>query len=129
MNSRNTNQKKIILETLIEAKTHPTIDELYKLISEKKVSIGRATLYRNLKKFIEENKIKVIKTKKGLIRYDYNSNHIHYECLNCEEIFDIYDDEFINLLNSRKWNENKKIIDYNFTIYGYCDDCNKKLND
>ena len=129
MNSRNTNQKKIILETLVETKTHPTISELYKLILEKNSSIGKATLYRNIKKFIKENKIKVIKTKKGIVRYDYSSKHIHYECLSCGNIFDIYDDEFLTILNSRKWIENKNIIDFNFIIYGYCDDCNKKLNE
>ena len=52
MNSRNTNQKKIILETLVETKTHPTISELYKLILEKKISISRITLYLIIKKFI-----------------------------------------------------------------------------
>lgn len=127
MNSRNTNQKKIILDTLSSLKTHPTIYELHEKVKEIDSNIGVATVYRNIKKFVADGKAFVVKTQNGTDRYDYYGNHIHFECLNCGKLIDLYDDKFINLLKEKAYDNNLKFLNCNVMINGYCKNCQKDI--
>jgi len=125
--SRNTKQKELILNVLKNMKTHPTIYELYSEITKIDNTIGQATIYRNIKKFVEEQIIYVIKTRNGIDRYDYYNKHIHFECLGCNKIYDIYDNEVFNVLEKRYINDNIQILNYNITLDGYCNKCQNTL--
>lgn len=125
MKSRNTKQKELILEVLKNTKTHPSIYELTAMISSKDSTIGQATIYRNIKKFVNDGNIYVVKTKSGINRYDYYNNHIHFECLNCGTIYDIYDEEIINIIYKKYKNSDLTIKNYNITLDGYCKKCQK----
>lgn len=127
MKSRNTKQKELILEVLKNTKTHPTIYELTNMISSKDSTIGQATIYRNIKKFVKDGVIYVVKTQNGLDRYDYYNNHIHFECLNCGSISDIYDEKIFALLHKKFQNKNLNIQTYNINLDGYCKTCEKIL--
>lgn len=92
MNTRNTKQKEIILETLCELSTHPTILELYHAVHLRDASIGQATIYRNISKLIEEGKVRKILSNDGVFHYDGNcTNHSHFVCRVCHRLFDLYD--------------------------------------
>ena len=54
MNTRNTKQKEIILNTLRQMHSHPTIMDLYEQVQKVDSSIGHATVYRNVSKLVEE---------------------------------------------------------------------------
>lgn len=124
MNYRNTRQKSIILEVIHDSRNHPTIAEICKTVQEIDSSIGQATIYRNVKKLLENGKISQLKTKRGIDRYDYYQNHIHLECLKCGKVFDIIDDK---LLKSLLYQLSKKgnMKDYHLMLEGYCDTCSK----
>lgn len=123
MNSRNTTQKKIILDTLSSLRTHPTINELHEKVKECDSSIGIATVYRNIKKFVNDGIVFVVKTQNGMDRYDFYSNHAHFECLNCEKIIDLYNDNLIDSIHEITNDNNLKFINCNLTITGYCNEC------
>ena len=101
MKSRNTKQKELILETIKENRIHPTINEIYKMVKLKDSTIGQATVYRNVKKFVEEKKIHIIKSKLGIDRYDYFNDHLHFECLKCGKVIDIFDDTIFQVLKEK----------------------------
>ncbi len=125
MNNRKTKQKEIILEVIKNNRTHPTISEICKLVTNIDSTIGQATVYRNVKKFVEDGKVHVVKTKSGIDRFDYYNDHIHFECLNCKEVFDIFDEELFILLKDKFHSTDRTVINYNLSIDGYCENCSK----
>ena len=125
MNSRNTNQKKIILDTLSSLKNHPTIYELHDKIKEIDSNIGVATVYRNIKKFVGDGTVFVVKTQNGTDRYDYYGNHAHFECIRCRKIIDLYDDEFEEKIKMKTSDNDLEFVNFNIMINGYCQECQK----
>lgn len=125
MKERNTKQKEIILDVLKNNNIHPTIYEICDLVKKIDSSIGQATVYRNIKKFVSDGILYVIKTKSGIDRYDYYNGRAHFECLKCGSIADIYDDKLFEYIDNSLKNKGINIINYNLLIDGYCDKCNK----
>ena len=123
---RNTRQKNIILEVIKNNRIHPTIYEICKLVQDIDPTIGQATIYRNVKKFVEDGKIYIVKTRNGVDRYDYYNKHIHFECLNCGKIIDIKDDELFLELEKKLSERKEKIVDYKVSLDGYCEKCRGK---
>lgn len=124
MNYRNTRQKYIILKVIKENRCHPTIAEICQSVQKLDSSIGQATVYRNVKKFLKDGKITQIKTKNGIDRYDYYPHSAHFECLACGRIFDISDDELLENI-SFQISGKDNIIGYRLMLEGYCQDCEK----
>ena len=54
MERRNTIQKDLVLKTVQELKRHLTADEVYEFIKKEHPTIGRGTVYRNLKAKIRD---------------------------------------------------------------------------
>lgn len=125
MDYRNTRQKYVVLKVIKDNKNHPTIAEICEEVKRIDSSIGQATVYRNVKKFVEEKRIYQIKTKSGVDRYDYYTNHIHFECLHCGRIIDVEDDGFLENLTLRFNNKIKNIENYNLMLEGTCEDCSR----
>ena len=125
-------QRDLIYDSLKRRDDHPTAEILYYSVKNEMPSIGMATVYRNLEQLCKMGKIKKISSELGgADRYDANlAPHIHFECVRCHEIFEIY-------LND---NQSKK-IDYeiqrlpenidaefrssNIHLTGYCSKCKK----
>jgi len=129
MKERNTKQKELILSVIRNNHTHPTIYEICDLVKMIDPSIGQATIYRNVKKFVETKKIYVVKTNDGVDRYDYYNNHVHFECLKCHKIVDIIDEDLFDNLNKRYLGRKEKILDYKVSLNGYCEDCIRGNNE
>jgi len=123
MDQRNTRQKYVVLKIIRDSKDHPTIAEICERVQKIDSSIGQATVYRNVKRFLDEGKIYQIKTKSGIDRYDYYTDHIHFECLNCGNIVDIMDSEMLDFIKSRYQDRVEDISNYNLMIEGFCEKC------
>lgn len=129
MECRNTRQKAVILKVIKENKNHPTIADICKSVQRIDPDIGQATVYRNVKKFVEDGKIFQLKTKSGVDHYDYYKDHIHFECLNCGKIIDIVDDDLLKALKIRFENRNEDIKNYNLMLEGTCQECRGSKNE
>ncbi len=127
---RITNQKQIILDYIQSVKTHPTAEEVYIAVRKKLPRISLGTVYRNLEKFAKNGIILEIKGE--IKRFDGDiSEHQHFICNQCENVFDIFEDKTIlnkNIL--KKIDKIGKAKKYDFYIYGICKKCqkNNKLN-
>ena len=130
---RYSKQRELILNVLKERNDHPTAEMLYNEIIKIMPTIGIATVYRNLAALYESGQILKIETKQGESdRFDGNiMPHIHFQCLECNEIQDIFlnnDDnnklndklkEFANIINAEV--TSSKII-----LNGKCEKCKNK---
>lgn len=121
-------QREVILETIKEAKTHPTAEELYNIVKTKYPSISRSTVYRNINILVESNIIRRIKIKIGADRFDFIAKkHYHAICEKCGKVFDfIYDFERDNLEKTVKNQTGIMVNTDSITIYGICDKCKSK---
>jgi len=90
---RQTVQRQLILEGLRELNIHATAEQVFEYVNEHAPSIGKATVYRNLRQMSEDGEILSIGTLTGSMHYDHNC-HLHYHCIceNCLRIFDVEGD-------------------------------------
>ena len=126
---RYSKQRELILNVLKERKDHPTAEMLYNDIIKIMPTIGIATVYRNLAALYESGQILKIETKQGESdRFDGNlMPHLHFQCLECNEIQDIFLDEcdneklkeFANIINA-------KVTSSKILLKGKCEKCKNK---
>lgn len=127
MGRRNTKQKRLILETLMEDRCHPTMQELYQKVLKKDDKIGQATVYRNVNQLVEEKKIRRLFLPNDNVRYDvFCENHYHFACKNCGNFFDLYDEHYSELIQSIEKENQVEILDSNFIFTGICKACLEK---
>ena len=90
MNQRNTLQRKIVLDTLMRLKNHPTIEELYAEIQRDYPAISKTTIYRNLRVLAKNGQVRQVSLPDGLERYEGQLNpHYHFQCTVCSGIYDV----------------------------------------
>lgn len=90
-------------------------------VVEKFPEIDRATIYRNLSRFVELGILREVNVRKGISSYEINTDHHqHFICSNCEKIVPVEVD--VSIL--------KKIIpagvkleDFELNLKGKCEDC------
>jgi len=89
LQTRNTQQRQLVLDMMKENFTHPTADEIYTKIRRKAPKISRGTVYRNLNLLSEQGMIQRLTTPAGPDHYDCNTNgHYHFLCRKCDRVFD-----------------------------------------
>lgn len=129
MKERMTKQKKIILETLENDMTHPTVQELYQKIKQKDSRIGQATVYRNVNRLVEEGKVLKLSLGNGIDHYDGHTHlHYHFYCSCCQKIYDLEKED--DYISKRKLEEKYEIkINQEKIIFeGICKGClNEKI--
>ena len=83
---RATPQRRAVVEALAEC-DHPTAEELYRLLTSKKV--GLATVYRTLRLLGHLGLVRQVRLMDGCVRYELvGSAHCHFVCLSCGRVFD-----------------------------------------
>jgi len=116
---RITCQKEIILNYLKGVKIHPSAEKVFSSVRKKLPRISQATVYRILKNFKEEGKIKEIPSQ--VSHYDADlSPHAHFICDKCNKIFDIFEE--CNLLKLKKTKVGR-IKSHQIYFYGQCKNC------
>ncbi len=125
--------KQIVLETVLNSKTHLNAKEIYEKAREK--HIGLATVYRALKVFNELGIVKEINID-GTNYYEMKifsgkPLHIHFKCYKCNSIIDI-DSQSVNFdylkLNQKIAEDNNlEIYDSNIMFIGLCSKCREEL--
>ncbi len=130
---RNTMQKELTLEAVSSYMGHPSVDDIYKIISEKHSTISKATVYRNLAMLADEGRIGRISSCDGRgVRYDKDVKpHAHAICLHCGAVIDIMDDSLMQEIREKS----KKAEAIGFAVQnqelifeGICSGCKEKEN-
>lgn len=124
--TRLTNQKKMILNYLLNTEIHPNAEEVFLAVRAILPQISFATVYRNLNNLIEEGHIAALDFEKGPTRYDAKKNSCHFICTNCKSIINVdsIDTKKINKKTSKDLGiEIKKNT---FYFFGICSDCKEK---
>ena len=127
-NRRITKQRQVILEELRKLHTHPSADEIYKVVRRRLPRISLGTVYRNLEVLVEMGEIQKLELSGSIKRYDWDTNkHYHIRCVRCDRV----DDAPIAPLNQLEDELYEatvfEIIGHNLEFTGLCPECSKKF--
>lgn len=87
---RNTIQKQLVLGAVRKTRTHPTAEEIYRIIEKEHPTISKATVYRNLAQLAGQGEILRVTHLNAADRFDFNTEpHYHFRCLACGRVFDV----------------------------------------
>jgi Fur family peroxide stress response transcriptional regulator len=88
---RMTPQRDVLLRALAHSRTHPTADELCRIVRRELPSVSHATVYRNLQELVKAGLISPLERAGAAVRYDANpDDHHHFICTRCGAVSDIY---------------------------------------
>ena len=117
---RLTDQRKIIAQTMAEAKDHPDVDELHKRVTKLDKKISIATVYRTVKLFEESGILAKHEFKGGKARYEElnEGHHDHLIDVKTGEIIEFVDEEIEKLQKKVAEKYGYKLVDHKLELYG-----------
>ncbi|MBU8933922.1 MAG: transcriptional repressor [candidate division Zixibacteria bacterium] len=124
MLQRNTVQRQVILEELRKLTSHPTAQEMYRLVQKRLPDISLGTVYRNLDLLSRAGLIVKLRLASREVRFDGDiEQHHHVRCKNCGRVGDIMStngravDEILPEI------EGWEIVGKRTEFVGICPDC------
>lgn len=121
---RMTPQRRILLEELRHAKTHPTADELYARVRERLPHISLATVYRNLDLMARHGLIRKLDMVGSQSRYDGMIDlHYHVRCVHCGCVEDVHASEDLVNLQKLEAPSGFRMLGHRLEFTGECPRC------
>lgn len=113
-----------ILEYLMKHRTHPTVDDIYKGLSDEIPTLSKTTVYNTLKVLVDKKIVSLVTTEEDETRYDYSEEkHLHFKCKQCGEIYDIFHQCEILKKNEI---DGHLIDEHHIYFRGICRECKNK---
>ena len=125
---RITETRKAILSYMIEARHHPSAEQIYKDLKPDYPHMSLATVYNNLKVLIEEGFVNEIKLSHDNTSYfDFmGHHHLHIACERCGRITDFVDVDIPHIKKEAEEQTDYKVTRTQLLMYGICSDCQKR---
>ena len=124
-----TNQRKVILEQVYKNHSHFDIEEIVQQLSNYKIRVSRATIYRTLAHLEECKLIRKIDLGHGHAHYEHTIGHQHHEHLYCEQcgkIIEFDDQKIENSINDLCSQFKFTLQHHTLQIFGICNACSPK---
>ena len=84
-----TQQRLAVYEYLIEHRTHPTADTVYRALVKEQPSLSRTTVYNTMRALAKAGLIRVVTIDAEEQHFDAGvEDHGHFRCSACGELFD-----------------------------------------
>jgi len=88
--TRETQQRRVVLEALKSTKSHPTADWVFERVRSRLPKISLGTVYRNLSVLRDEGRIREVNGVDRRTRYDADMRpHAHFVCSSCGQVRDV----------------------------------------
>ena len=120
-----TTRQKTAIQAAIESAQRPlSAQEILEQASLQVTQLGIATVYRNLKSLVLEEKVHVVTLPGENPRYESNTaanHHHHFQCTTCQRVFDVHDCPG----DLKRMAPQGFVVErHELTLYGRCADCN-----
>jgi Fur family ferric uptake transcriptional regulator len=126
---RMTKQRQVILEEIRKVNTHPTADEVYRMVRLRLPHISLGTVYRNLEILFESGLIQKIGPLSSQMRYDgVPENHYHIRCNHCGKVEDVMVKSIGNIDAHVRDITDFNVTGHKLEFTGVCPDCKRKQN-
>ena len=121
---KRTPQRLAILEHLDGNKSHPSADEIFRVVAKKNPSMSFATVYNTLNTLVETGAVRELTIDPDRKRYDPDTSaHHHLICLDCRKIVDIPGDVAVEV--PRGVTKDFTVTGNHIEFYGVCAPCRK----
>ena len=125
---RMTVQRRVILEEVRKVRSHPTADDVYRMVRRRLPRISLGTVYRNLDRLSREGLITTLEGP-GERRYDGDrDDHCHLRCRSCGTIVDVEPVD-LPLEGIGEAVGDFQVSGYHVEYYGVCGPCLGKDED
>ena len=106
---------------LLKNPVHPTVDTIYESLSQTIPTLSKTTVYNTLNQFAEADLVTTITIEDGELRFDADtSDHMHFKCSSCGNVFDIF--EKLNI-GSNVIPKGFQLLKTQTYLWGICKDC------
>jgi Fur family ferric uptake transcriptional regulator len=125
---KHSKQRETILQDFLETSGHMTVDDLYRVIHRKHPGIGRTTIYRALKVFVDAKLADAIELKDGLTRFEHKFRHAHHDhmiCTECGTILEFVSPDIERLQDEIADAYGFDIESHRHQIFGRCQKCTR----
>ena len=122
--SRNTVQRRVVLETVQQLNNHPTAEEVFEEARKRVEGMSLRTVYRNLNLLAERGEIRKVRSPSGADRDDFtlSPNH-HIRCRACGRVSDV-DMPAAERFTDRILDAGGYLVEgYDIVFTGLCPDC------
>lgn len=128
---RNTSQRALIWNLLVESKGHPTVETIRELLIHKGHRIGLATVYRTLKILLASGLIRQSKLggPGGTTCYEAmvdEPNHLHFVCNTCHRNVEFPSKRIESLIRKVTGDASFEERYSRYVISGFCKPCQRK---
>lgn len=83
-------QRIAIMEYLLKHKTHPSVEEIYSVLSDAIPTLSKTTVYNTLKLFTEQGAAQMLTIDDKNVCFDGDmSLHAHFLCKSCGKVYDL----------------------------------------
>jgi len=121
---RMTPQRYAILEYLMESYSHPTADDIFRALSPQYPSLSVATVYNNLKVFLDAGLVRELTYGDDSSRFDADmSDHYHVNCTKCGMIVDLDHHPVKEVEQAAAALTGFNVLGHRLEIYGLCPTC------
>jgi Fur family transcriptional regulator, ferric uptake regulator len=119
---RSTEQRKLIIDTLMNATNHPTVEDLHKRLADMDSSISLSTVYRTVSLLESYGFIEKLDFQDGKFRYEWKKDdqdhHHHLIDLESGKILEFYDAELEELKNKIANKLGYTLVGHRLELYG-----------
>ena len=114
---------KKILEIVSSSRSHMTAEEIFLALRQAYPTVVLATVYNNLNRLLQEERIRKISVEGMPDRYDRIQRHDHLVCRKCGKLMDI---DLGNLTEQFEKKAGIPILSYDLKLNVLCEACRKK---
>ncbi|MBD2182562.1 Fur family transcriptional regulator [Aerosakkonema funiforme] len=119
MGMRLSRQRRFILELLWQAQEHLSAREIYNRLNLLGKNIGHTSVYQNLEALSAQGIIECVERSDGRLYGNISDSHSHVNCMDTNQILDVYVELPEELLKQIEQQTGVKITDYSINFYGY----------
>lgn len=112
-------QRRFILELLWQANEHLSAREIYDRLNQQGKAIGHTSVYQNLEALSSQGVIECLERSDGRLYGNVSDAHSHVNCLDTNQIVDVYVKLPEDLLKEIEQKTGVRITDYRIDFYGY----------
>lgn len=126
--NRATQQLQVVYEAACQFQTHPSAEEVYQRARRILPRISLGTVYRNLRRLVDEDKIAMFFLDERRVRYDpITTSHVHFVCQQCGQITDICLEQLLLRIDfSMLIRGGYTVSAYSAVIKGLCPTCSRE---
>lgn len=119
-----THQRLVIYEELMKMGDHPAPEEVFEQVRKKIPSLSLATVYNNIKTFVEHGLLQELSVHHGSLRLENNLHpHHHLVCTNCKAIEDLDEADFEPIRLKKSPPKGFAVHRFSVDVLGLCKRC------